>query len=78
MLVAVGHQPMHVPLFSNLQELNPELAFSKHAIDAICHAADDYLTRLNEDTILNSIHSYRTLIYPKDLQLARRVRGERA
>jgi hypothetical protein len=37
-----------------------------------------YLVGLFEDTNLAAIHAKRVTIMPKDIQLARRIRGERA
>ena len=53
------------------------IKFQKGAIDAIHNAAEDYLTHLYEDTNLEAIHAGRITIYAKDMQLARRIRGER-
>jgi len=39
---------------------------------------ESYLVGLLEDANLNAIHGRGTEVRPKDLQLARRVRGERA
>ena len=39
-------------------------------------ASDSYLVRLFEDTNLCAIHAKRVTIMPKDMQLARRIRGE--
>ena len=41
-------------------------------------AAEAYLTGLFEDTNLSAIHAKRVTIMPKDIQLARRIRGERS
>ena len=41
-------------------------------------AAEAYLVGLFEDTNLCAIHAKRVTIMPKDIQLARRIRGERA
>ena len=41
-------------------------------------AAEAYHVRLFEDTNLCAIHAKRVTIKPKDLQLARRIRGERS
>ena len=38
-------------------------------------ACDDYLTTLFEDTNLCVIHAKRVTIMPKDMQLAKRIRG---
>jgi histone H3 len=48
------------------------------AIEALQHACESYLVRLFEDANLTAIHAKRVTIMPKDIQLARRVRGERA
>lgn len=47
------------------------------AILALQEAAEAYLIGLFEDTNLCAIHAKRVTIMPKDLQLARRIRGER-
>ncbi len=39
-------------------------------------AAEAYLVSLFEDTNLCAIHAKRVTIMPKDMQLARRIRGE--
>ena len=44
---------------------------------ALQEAAEAYLVRLFEDTNLCAIHMKRVTIVPKDIQLARRIRGER-
>ncbi|CAB9523506.1 Histone H3 [Seminavis robusta] len=41
-------------------------------------ASEAYLIGLFEDTNLCAIHAKRVTIMPKDMQLARRIRGERA
>ena len=41
-------------------------------------ASEAYLVGLFEDTNLFAIHAKRVTIMPKDVQLARRIRGERA
>jgi histone H3 len=51
--------------------------FQTAALAAIQEAAEAYLTGLFEDTNLCAIHSKRVTIFPKDIQLARRIRGER-
>ena len=44
---------------------------------ALQEAAESYIVHLFEDTQLNSIHAKRVTIMVKDVQLARRIRGER-
>ncbi|GKA06801.1 histone H3.2 [Tanacetum coccineum] len=41
-------------------------------------ASEAYLVGLFEDTNLCAIHAKRVTIIPKDMQLARRIRGEKA
>jgi histone H3 len=47
------------------------------AILALQEAAEAYLVSLFEDTNLCAIHAKRVTITPKDLHLARRIRGQR-
>lgn len=42
---------------------------------ALQEATEDFMVYLFEDTNLCAIHAKRTTIMPKDLQLARRIRG---
>ena len=51
---------------------------AKGAIEALQQASEAYLTGLFEDTNLIAIHAKRCTIFPKDMRLARRIRGERA
>jgi len=55
-----------------------DLRFQSTAILALQEAAEAYLVGLFEDTNLCAIHAGRVTIQPKDIQLARRIRGERA
>ncbi|EFP11494.1 hypothetical protein CRE_19326 [Caenorhabditis remanei] len=55
-----------------------DLRFQSLAIMALQEAAEAYLVGLFEDTNLCAIHARRVTIYPKDMQLARRIRGDRA
>jgi histone H3 len=59
------------------QDFRPDLRFQSHAIAALQEASEAYLVRLFEDTQLCAIHAKRVTIFPKDIQLARRIRGER-
>ena len=52
------------------------LNFASGAILALQEAAEAYLIGLFEDTNLCTIHAKRITIMPKDIQLARRIRGE--
>lgn len=57
-------------------ELVPDLRFQAAAIAALQEASEAYLIGLFEDTNLCAIHGKRVTIMPKDMQLARRIRGE--
>jgi histone H3 len=59
------------------QNFRPDLLFQSTAILAIHEASEAYLVGLFEDTNLCAIHAKRVTIMPKDVQLARRIRGER-
>ena len=54
-----------------------ELRFQNSAIGALQEAAEAYLVGLFEDTNLCAIHAKWITIMPRDIQLARRIRGER-
>jgi histone H3 len=60
------------------QAIHAELRFQGTAILALQEASEIYLTHLFEDTNLCAIHAKRITIMPKDMQLARRIRGERS
>ena len=60
------------------QDFKTDLRFQSTAILALQEAAESYLVGLFEDTNLCAIHAKRVTIMPKDIQLARRIRGERA
>lgn len=59
------------------QEFKTDLRFQGSAIAALQHASEAYLVGLFEDTNLCAIHAKRVTIMQKDIQLARRIRGER-
>ena len=52
--------------------------FQSSAFVALQEAAEAYLVGLFEDTQIAAVHAKRVTIMPKDMQLARRIRGERA
>lgn len=55
-----------------------DLRFQPSALAALQEASEAYIVGLFEDTNLCAIHAKRVTIMPKDMQLARRIRGERA
>ncbi|XP_006639038.2 histone H3-like centromeric protein A [Lepisosteus oculatus] len=45
------------------------------AIGALQEAAEAFLVRLFQDSYLCSLHAKRVTLFPRDIQLARRIRG---
>ncbi|PJF18384.1 histone H3 [Paramicrosporidium saccamoebae] len=59
-------------------ETKGDLRFQSTAVAALQEAAEAYLVGLFEDTNLCAIHAKRVTIMVRDIQLARRLRGERS
>jgi histone H3 len=55
-----------------------DLRFQSTAVLALQEAGEAYLVGLLEDSNICAIHAKRVTIMPKDIQLARRIRGERS
>ena len=60
------------------QDFKSDLRFQGSAVLALQEAAEAYLVGLFEDTNLCAIHAKCVTIMPKDIQLARRIHGERS
>ena len=60
------------------QDFKTNLRFEGAALLALQEATEAYLIALLEDSNLLVIHAKRVIIMPKDIQIARRIRGERA
>ena len=60
------------------QDYKTDLWFQSAAILCLQEAAEAYLVRLFDDANLCAIHARRVTIMPKDILLARRIRGEHA
>jgi histone H3 len=60
------------------QDYISDLRFQSHAICALQEASKAYLIDLFGDTNLCSIQAKRVTIFPKDMQLVRRIREERS
>ena len=58
------------------QDFKSDLNFACHAAHAMQESTEAYFTKLYEDANLCAIHSKRVTIFPKDMQLVRRIRGE--
>jgi len=59
------------------QDYKTDLRYQQTAIQALHEAAEYYIVNMFMDANLCAIHAKRTTIMPKDIQLARRLRGER-
>ena len=55
----------------------PDLRLHSSAVMALQDASEAYPVRLFEDTNMCAIHAKRVTMMMKDIQLARRIRGER-
>lgn len=58
------------------QDFKTDLRFQASAIAALQEASESYLVGLFEDSNLAAIHAKRITIMPKDMQLARKIKGE--
>ena len=56
--------------------IDPDLRFQSNALVAMQEAAEAYLVGIFEDTNLCAIHANRATIQKKDMDLARRIRGD--
>ncbi|OCT75273.1 histone H3, embryonic-like [Xenopus laevis] len=74
-------QAAHPPVDHLVQEITQDfktaLRFQTSAVNVLQEASEAYLAGLFEDTNLCAIHAKRITITPKDIQLARRIRGDR-
>lgn len=57
--------------------IDAQLRFQSQALLAVQEAAEMYLVGLFEDSNLCAIHANRVTVMKKDMELARRIRGER-
>jgi histone H3 len=60
------------------QDFKTDLRFQSTSVYALQEASEAYLVGLFEDTNICAIHAKRVTIMPRDIHLARRIRGERA
>lgn len=58
------------------QDFKQDLRFQGSAVLALQEASEAYHIGLFEDTNLCAIHAKRVTIFPKDVQLVRRIRGD--
>ena len=69
--------PFHRLVREISQDFSNDKRYKGTSVLALQEAAEAYLVGLFEDTNLCAIHGKRVTIMPKDIQLARRIRGER-
>ena len=73
LLAEIGRDLQHLQSWED-----SSLQWEARTVELACHALEGYLTAILVDANLNAIHAKRTTVEPKDVQLARRVRGERS
>ena len=76
LITAINHAN-HTQVREIAQDFKSDLRFQSSAIGALQESVESYLVSLFEDTNLCAIHAKRVTIQSKDIQLARRLRGER-
>ena len=57
------------------QNFKSDLRFQASSVVALQEATESYMVSLFQDTNLCAIHAKRVTIMPKDMQLAKRIRG---
>jgi histone H3 len=70
--------PFHRLVREITQDIRGDLRYQTVALDALQEASEAYLVGLFQDANLCALHAKRVTINPKDIQLSRRIRGERA
>ena len=58
-------------------DFKSDLRFQATAVAALQEACEAHMVGLFEDTNLCAVHARRVTIMPRDMQLARRIRGDR-
>merc|ERR1719361_1528764 len=58
-------------------DMDHNLRFQSQALQALQEASEAYVVGLFEDTNLCAIHAKRVTVQKKDMDLARRIRGDR-
>lgn len=60
------------------QDISEDIRYSSHALNAIQLYLESRLVEVLTNSVLTTIHASRRTVQPKDIQLARRVMGDRA
>ena len=68
--------PFHRLVRSITQSVDQDLRFQSQALLALQESAEAYLTGIFEDSNLCALHANRVTIMKKDMDLARRIRGD--
>ncbi len=61
-----------------LRDIDPTMRIQASALNAIQHAAEDYIVRLFQDTNTECLFARRITIFPEDMAIARKVQELRA
>lgn len=69
--------PFQKVVKSIAKEIKDDVRFQSSALMALQEAAEAYMVGIFEDTNLCAIHARRVTIMARDMQLARRIRGEK-
>jgi histone H3 len=85
-LKRLGHQPLlrewsfrqlvRAAARSEPSDRRPGVRFEPAATEALRAAAESYLVNLYDDIYRCALHGRRTTVLPRDVSLARRMRGE--
>ncbi|KAJ0983282.1 hypothetical protein J5N97_011537 [Dioscorea zingiberensis] len=70
--------PLKRLVYEIAQDFKTDLRFQSFTVATLQESSKAYLVGLFKDTNLCTIHAKRGTIMPKDIQLAHRIRGERA
>ena len=76
-VIAMSLQFCQVDHSFTAQDYKNDLRWTKSALLALQEAAESYLIYLFEDGVLAMAHAKRKTVQPRDVQLARRLRGDR-
>ena len=73
----IRRQPFQRLVREVASDFKSDLRFQASAVAALQEAAEAHMVGIFEDTNLCAVHAKRVTIMPRDLQLARRIRGDR-
>ena len=73
----IRRAPFQRVVYEIVRSFRNDLRIQAVAIKGLQEAAEAYLVGLFEDSNLCAIHAKRVTIMPRDVQLTRRIRGER-